>query len=381
MGGQSLQIGPRTIKTGLAVILALVISNLFNLSPILPGISAATTLLPSVYQTWKQFLEEAEANLIGAFLTLLALWILGANPANPLAIGIVIMAAISILLAFGFGRTIPHVVLMIIVILESVEGATEPLWQIVLIRYLLVMLGIACALGVNALIFPPRYGNVYYQKASKLFEKLLVVTRAIAFEGKVAPYRPAIDKMSKSLRETQQLFNLHREEVRGTRQKHVPLLRNIIILQHMQSCLERSVATAERFREREQALSNIADDLRSELFYHVMHIAQRQEKVLLTYDLLLTEEPLAMEDLVKENIAFVKHSFLDRDELEEEEIMEILPIVVAMNEWIQELEAFEKRLHGALKRHATSLSIEQKSVRDKTFNRFKRKKAIDESQK
>ncbi|MFZ0077287.1 hypothetical protein D3D03_02025 [Exiguobacterium sp. RIT452] len=381
MGGQSLQIGPRTIKTGLAVILALIISDLFNLSPILPAISAATTLLPSVYQTWKQFLEEAEANLIGAFLTLVSLWILGDNPANPLAIGIVIMAAISILLAFGFGRTIPHVVLMIIVILESVEGATDPLWQIVLIRYLLVMLGIGCALGVNALIFPPRYGNVYYQKASKLFEKLLVVTRAIAFEGKVTPYRSAIDKMSRSMLETKTLFNLHREEIRGSRQRHVSLLRNLIILQHMQACLERGVATAERFREREQALSHIADDLRSELFYHVMHIAQRQEKVLLTYDLLLTEEPLAMEDLVKENIAFVKHSFLDRDELEEELIMEILPIVVAMNEWIQELELFEKRLNGALRRHVTSLSIEQKSVRDKTFNRFKRKKAIDESKK
>ncbi|HCN59095.1 MULTISPECIES: aromatic acid exporter family protein [Exiguobacterium] len=381
MGGQSLQIGPRTIKTGLAVILALIISNLFNLSPILPAISAATTLLPSVYQTWKQFLEEAEANLIGAFLTLVSLWILGDNPANPLAIGIVIMAAISILLAFGFGRTIPHVVLMIIVILESVEGATDPLWQIVLIRYLLVMLGIGCALGVNALIFPPRYGNVYYQKASKLFEKLLVVTRAIAFEGKVTPYRSAIDKMSRSMLETKTLFNLHREEIRGSRQRHVSLLRNLIILQHMQSCLERGVATAERFREREKALNSIADELRSELFYHLMHIAQRQEKVLLTYDLLLTEEPLAMEDLVKENIAFVKHSFLDRDELEEEIIMEILPIVVAMNEWIQELELFEKRLNGALRRHVTSLSIEQKSVRDKTFNRFKRKKAIDESQK
>jgi len=381
MGGQSLQIGPRTIKTGLAVILALIISNLFNLSPILPAISAATTLLPSVYQTWKQFLEEAEANLIGAFLTLVSLWILGDNPANPLAIGIVIMAAISILLAFGFGRTIPHVVLMIIVILESVEGATDPLWQIVLIRYLLVMLGIGCALGVNALIFPPRYGNVYYQKASKLFEKLLVVTRAIAFEGKVTPYRSAIDKMSRSMLETKTLFNLHREEIRGSRQRHVSLLRNLIILQHMQSCLERGVATAERFREREKALNSIADELRSELFYHLMHIAQRQEKVLLTYDLLLTEEPLAMEDLVKENIAFVKHSFLDRDELEEEIIMEILPIVVAMNEWIQELESFEKRLNGALRRHVTSLSIEQKSVRDKTFNRFKRKKAIDESQK
>jgi len=381
MGGQSLQIGPRTIKTGLAVILALIISNLFNLSPILPAISAATTLLPSVYQTWKQFLEEAEANLIGAFLTLVSLWILGDNPANPLAIGIVIMAAISILLAFGFGRTIPHVVLMIIVILESVEGATDPLWQIVLIRYLLVMLGIGCALGVNALIFPPRYGNVYYQKASKLFEKLLVVTRAIAFEGKVTPYRSAIDKMGRSMLETKTLFNLHREEIRGSRQRHVSLLRNLIILQHMQSCLERGVATAERFREREKALNSIADELRSELFYHLMHIAQRQEKVLLTYDLLLTEEPLAMEDLVKENIAFVKHSFLDRDELEEEIIMEILPIVVAMNEWIQELESFEKRLNGALRRHVTSLSIEQKSVRDKTFNRFKRKKAIDESQK
>ncbi|MGX8177051.1 FUSC family protein [Exiguobacterium artemiae] len=381
MGGQSLQIGPRTIKTGLAVILALIISDLFNLSPILPAISAATTLLPSVYQTWKQFLEEAEANLIGAFLTLVSLWILGDNPANPLAIGIVIMAAISILLAFGFGRTIPHVVLMIIVILESVEGATDPLWQIVLIRYLLVMLGIGCALGVNALIFPPRYGNVYYQKASKLFEKLLVVTRAIAFEGKVTPYRSAIDKMSRSMLETKTLFNLHREEIRGSRQRHVSLLRNLIILQHMQACLERGVATAERFREREKALNSIADELRSELFYHLMHIAQRQEKVLLTYDLLLTEEPLAMEDLVKENIAFVKHSFLDRDELEEELIMEILPIVVAMNEWIQELELFEKRLNGALRRHVTSLSIEQKSVRDKTFNRFKRKKAIDESKK
>ncbi|MET4654567.1 uncharacterized membrane protein YgaE (UPF0421/DUF939 family) [Exiguobacterium sp. PvP048] len=381
MGGQSLQIGPRTIKTGLAVILALIISNLFNLSPILPAISAATTLLPSVYQTWKQFLEEAEANLIGAFLTLVSLWILGDNPANPLAIGIVIMAAISILLAFGFGRTIPHVVLMIIVILESVEGATDPLWQIVLIRYFLVMLGIGCALGVNALIFPPRYGNVYYQKASKLFEKLLVVTRAIAFEGKVTPYRSAIDKMGRLMLETKTLFNLHREEIRGSRQRHVSLLRNLIILQHMQSCLERGVATAERFREREKALNSIADELRSELFYHLMHIAQRQEKVLLTYDLLLTEEPLAMEDLVKENIAFVKHSFLDRDELEEEIIMEILPIVVAMNEWIQELELFEKRLNGALRRHVTSLSIEQKSVRDKTFNRFKRKKAIDESQK
>ncbi|WP_114569817.1 FUSC family protein [Exiguobacterium flavidum] len=377
--GQSLQLGPRTIKTGLAVALALLLSELFKLSPILPAISAASTLLPSVYQTWKQFLEEAEANLIGAVLTFLTILLLGTNQANPLTIGIVIMATISILLAFGFGRTIPNVVLMVIIILESIDTATDPVWQVVLTRYLMVMLGIACALGVNAVVFPPRYGSAYYQKATKLFEKVLVVTRAIAFEGNIAPYRPAIDKMGKTKQEARNLFDLHEEEVKGTRQKHASLLRNLVILKHMQSCLEKGVRTAERFREKEKSLVKIAPDLRSELFFHLMHITQRQEKVLLTYDLLLEDEPLAMEDLVKENIAFVKHSFLDRDEIEEGIIMEVLPVVVAMNEWIREIEQFERRLETALKRHAASLSIEQKTIRDKTFSRLKRKKAIEQA--
>ena len=73
-----MKLGPRIIKTGIAVALALYICSILNLeSAVFAGITAIHTIQPSIYRTWKQAWSQVQTNLFGGMIGLLGLLFLG----------------------------------------------------------------------------------------------------------------------------------------------------------------------------------------------------------------------------------------------------------------------------------------------------------------
>ena len=89
-----MKLGPRVIKTGIAVTLALYICSLLNLeSAVFAGMAAIFTIQPSIYRTWKQVWNQVQTNLLGAIIALIGLHFLGND---PFSIGLVMIIVIVI---------------------------------------------------------------------------------------------------------------------------------------------------------------------------------------------------------------------------------------------------------------------------------------------
>lgn len=99
-----LKVGPRVIKTGIAVTLALYVCSIFNFeSAVLAGVAAIFTIQPSIYRTWKHIWNQVQTNILGAIIALIALHFLGNE---PFAIGLVMIVVILISIKLKMEDTI-----------------------------------------------------------------------------------------------------------------------------------------------------------------------------------------------------------------------------------------------------------------------------------
>src|SRR4051812_20342905 len=111
------KLGPRVIKTGIAVTFALYICSVLKLeSAVFAGIAAIFTIQPSIYRTWKQVWHQAQTNILGAIFAFLGLYFLGND---PFSIGLVIIILISISLKLKMGETISLTVVTVLAIMSA----------------------------------------------------------------------------------------------------------------------------------------------------------------------------------------------------------------------------------------------------------------------
>lgn len=79
--------GARILKTGMAVTLALYLSMLLQFpSPVGAAIAAIFAMQPSIYRSWRYFLDQVQTSTIGAALALLGGMLLSNE---PIAVGLV----------------------------------------------------------------------------------------------------------------------------------------------------------------------------------------------------------------------------------------------------------------------------------------------------
>ncbi|MEH7495811.1 FUSC family protein, partial [Neobacillus niacini] len=159
-----MKLGPRVIKTGIAVTFALYICSILNLeSAVFAGIAAIFTIQPSIYRTWKQIWNQAQTNIIGAIFAFLGLYFLGND---PFSIGLVIILLISISLKLKMAETISLTVVTVLAIM-SAPGDED--WFFALNRFIVTFIGMATALLVNIFVYPPNYKKNYLNKINEIF--------------------------------------------------------------------------------------------------------------------------------------------------------------------------------------------------------------------
>jgi len=170
-----LKLGARILKTGLVVVLTLVITHSFNIGPaLLAVIAAVTALQPSLKQSVNYIIQQIEANAIGISCAILAILILGND---PITISLVVMVSIVLNLRLKLEKNIP---LSIVTILSMMEATTSNVFVFGLERFGMAMLGGTIALVVNHIFATRDYEKklnkefgLLDQKTQHIFKSLL----------------------------------------------------------------------------------------------------------------------------------------------------------------------------------------------------------------
>ncbi len=159
------RIGPRLIKTGLAVALSMFLVNLTGRPyEIHAGIAATLAVQPTLGQSLKSSEYQAWGNLIGAALGILIALLLGHH---PLIVGLAVILVIAMCLRIGLETAISSAVVMTIFVMERQEA---DYFGFAMGRFGAIMLGGLVGAAVNFFLWRPDHRRQVLEALSEAGE-------------------------------------------------------------------------------------------------------------------------------------------------------------------------------------------------------------------
>lgn len=153
-----IRIGTRVIKTGIAVTITMFICNRFNLEPAVFGaVSAVINMQPSVYLTFNTAREQVIIHILGVLTGMAFGYLLGGN---PLTIG---MAAVTIIIIYTRLKLKNGILMGIVAAIFIISSSPDQFLFHALSRSGVIFTGLIVAMAVNVVLWPPRYGGVFYE--------------------------------------------------------------------------------------------------------------------------------------------------------------------------------------------------------------------------
>ncbi len=139
-----MKLGARILKTGIALILSLLVAQSLGLpSPVFAGIAAIFAVQPTIYRSYLSIIEQVQGNTMGALLAVIFVLLFGNN------VFIIGLAAI-ILIAIHLKLKLENAVgLSLVTLIAIMETPGDTFIQFALIRFSTIMLGVLSAFIVN----------------------------------------------------------------------------------------------------------------------------------------------------------------------------------------------------------------------------------------
>lgn len=159
-----MKIGARVLKTGLAIVITLLIVDWLNFEPgLIAAIAAVFALQPNIHRSIKRFWEQAQGNIIGAIAAVSMMLLFGNS---FVVIGLTTILVLAILQVFKLQSVSTLAVVTMIAILDAPSLANSDSLISFFItageRVALVMSGVISALFVNLVFLPPKYESRLY---------------------------------------------------------------------------------------------------------------------------------------------------------------------------------------------------------------------------
>ncbi|GGA81125.1 FUSC family protein [Ornithinibacillus halotolerans] len=224
-------IGPRMVKTGLAVALTLLITDLLDLDlEIVAAIAAVLAMQPSIMRSYAYIKEVVISNSVGIIFALAGYFLLGNH---PLSVGAVVIISIAINIKIGLNKTVSLTVLTIITMMLGGSGGISYLY--IIERVSLVAIGVLAAFIINALVMPPNHKKILFSMIKKASEQTNFLLRVISNKTMSVPQMRVEDKEAEKLiNEAKSYYEIISDERnRLFIRKRINFFRNIIIYKHM----------------------------------------------------------------------------------------------------------------------------------------------------
>lgn len=342
-----MKLGARIFKTGLSVVLAIYIAQLFNLEPaIFAAIAAVLTIQPSVYRSWEYMLQQFQANAIGATYATVAYLTLGND---PIVIGLVVMLVITTNLKLNLEKNAALSVITVIAIMNVPDG-TYLFFAVE--RFGLILIGIISSLLLNLLFFPPKYEKTIlseFKKTDKNMSSLLRFLLEDQVDDKL--YKLEKKKINEDIDKLDSLYNLYKEEFNSFfKKKGFREQKKIIIFKKILIVIKKERNLIKLIKNQILTNSNIPIETKTEIKNTLLYLASYNEKIFFKYekDVQLTEPHEIPADLVINNEILAKKLFEFYQKEDIECWLLLLPTISALTELANDLESLEKSVDNYL---------------------------------
>ncbi|SET01986.1 Uncharacterized membrane protein YgaE, UPF0421/DUF939 family [Natronincola peptidivorans] len=163
-----MKIGLRTIKTGIAVTLSLLVSNILGIeSPFYAAIAAIIVMQPTVSDSWKIGVNRLLGTMIGAAVGVAFVSI---SPGNPLLGGVGVIVLILATNKLNWKESISMGGVVFVGIFINAEGGYL---NYALHRLLDTSVGIIVAVVVNYTIYPPTFDDKVVDETKQISKNIL----------------------------------------------------------------------------------------------------------------------------------------------------------------------------------------------------------------
>ncbi|WP_227551502.1 FUSC family protein [Metabacillus sediminilitoris] len=339
-------LGPRALKTGISVTLALYICYFFGLEPaVFAAIAAVFSMQPSIYRTWRQMLDQLMTNTFGAIIALLAVKFLDQT---PLTIGVVLIFVILISLKLKMEGNIISLTIVTVLAIMTAPGNED--WLYALNRFTIMMIGIFTAFLINALLFPPKFKQIYYQKVQEAFQTLSLLLRtAISDELTEKTFKENWAMLIKSREKLEEQYKIFDEE-REKMAKINPLnVREIVVFKQMLKTIKQGEAVLEVIDE--HYFQSKTNDEENQLFDQFLeHLIKCHEYYLLKYEGKVKIEDSDTISINEEELKLFFEKLLNNYKEDPDNKMRIISVGVSVFEYAFQLQRFNKLLDSYLKK-------------------------------
>ncbi len=274
-----MKFGARMLKTGVAIVLSLLLAELLKLpTPVFAPIAAVFAIQPTIYRSYLTIVEQIQGNVIGAVIAVICVFTLGNH---PIIIGLAAIILIAINLRLRLEKTISLSVVTMIVIMES---PSDSFIEFALLRFATIMLGVFSAFIVNLAFMPPKYENKLYYKISYLTEEISKWIRVCTRRAtEYSLLKKDIKKLRDELREAEELYNMYKEERSYYKKYRFVKARKLVIYRQMIITAKQALDVLNRLHRHENEFSLLPEKVQREIQQQMDYLLELHEQIMLKF--------------------------------------------------------------------------------------------------
>ncbi|SET57899.1 Uncharacterized membrane protein YgaE, UPF0421/DUF939 family [Oceanobacillus limi] len=332
-------IGPRMVKTGLAVALSLLVTEVLGLHlEIVAAIASVLAMQPSIMRSYAYIKEVIVSNSIGLGFALFGYFLLGTH---PLSVGAVVIISIAINIKLGLYKTVSLTVLTIITMMLGHSDGISLVY--IMERLSLVAIGVLSAFVINVVVFPPNHEKNLFKMIKEASEKTNFLLRVIPNKTMSIPQMKAEEKeVDKLIDQAKDYYEIISDERNRLFIKNRTLFfRNIIIYKHMIQVLTKMQTLIKHLEKNLQIVESTTSNKSYLIKKLVKEMNSYSENILLLY-----EDKIVLDrDLQKETKAAMQVTINNLiEELQGSELAKwtyVFPIANSIIELFFELDKLE----------------------------------------
>ena len=278
-GSICMKLGARILKTGVAIVLALYVSELLHLpAPVLAGISAIFAIQPTIYRSYLSVIEQVQGNLIGAAI---AVFFVLAFGNNLFIVGLAAILVIILNLKLKLDKTITLSLVTLIAIMVAPE---EDFIHFALLRFSSIMLGIGSSFLVNLVFLPPKYESKLFQKNNLLSEEIFKWIRInTRHASEYHLLKGDIEKLSEGVLRLEHLYIMYKEERNYFKKNSLAKARKLVIYRHMNGATTKALDTLKLLHRYENEMVHMPENFQEAIQLQLDYLINYHEQVMLKF--------------------------------------------------------------------------------------------------
>lgn len=286
-----MKIGARTLKSGIAVFISLIIPSLLGIpeATVLAGISSVAVMQQSVKRSYDQFLNRITANTLGGVLAVISSYYFGTN---FFVIAVTAIVLIAMLHQFSLDNSISLAAVTLIVIMLN---DTDQIVVSAIVRVIGTIIGVTCSFLVNQFILPPKYDEVLYKKMVLQTDEIAKLLRsALRKNSQYAKVNDDLDALSENEEQMDQIFQYINDEaifsssnkrwlLRSSGDTKLARTRILVIYRQFLRTNKAGVNLVNAFHQSEYLFNNFPKELRVSVRERLETLITAHEQIILKF--------------------------------------------------------------------------------------------------